>query len=53
MPDIKDIWRLVQVMNELKAWRFIVIMLCLLIMGMAFAIEKALPGIAAIIMACR
>ncbi|MDO8173245.1 hypothetical protein [Acetobacter tropicalis] len=49
MPDLKDIWRLVQAMNEIKAWRFIaLILLCL-----AFAAEKALPGVAAIITACR
>lgn len=22
MPDLKDLWRLVQAMNDLKAWRF-------------------------------
>lgn len=53
MPDLKDVWRLVQAMNDLKAWRFIVIMLFLLALGLAFAIEKALPGLAAIITACR
>lgn len=53
MPDLKDLWRLVQVMNEIKAWRFTVIMLVALITGLAFAIEKALPGVAAIIQACR
>ncbi|MCP1197024.1 hypothetical protein NKW84_14305 [Acetobacter senegalensis] len=53
MPDLKDIWRLVQAMNELKAWRFIVIMLFLLALGLASAIGKALPGLAEVITACR
>ncbi|WP_162472451.1 hypothetical protein [Acetobacter pasteurianus] len=53
MPDLKDLWRLVQVMNEIKAWRFTVIMFVFLITALAFAIEKALPGVAAIIQACR
>ena len=49
MPDLKDLWRLVQVMNDLKAWRFV----ALVLVALAFAIEKALPGVAAIIQACR
>lgn len=49
MPDLKDVWRLVQAMNELKAWRFIVIIL----LGLAFAFEKGLPGLAEVITACR
>lgn len=53
MPDLKDLWWLVQVMNEIKAWRFTVIMFVALIIGLEFAIEKAPPGVAAIIQACR
>lgn len=49
MPDLKDVWRLVQAMNDLKAWRFIVIIL----LGLAFVFERALPGVAEVINACR
>lgn len=40
MPDLKDLWRLVQVMNEIKAWRFTVIMLVALITGLALLSKK-------------
>lgn len=53
MPDLKDIWRLVQVMNEIKAWRFILILMAVFVLGLSFIIQRALPGLAAVITACR
>lgn len=53
MPDLKDIWRLVQVMNELKAWRFILLLMVAFVLGLSFIIQRALPGVAEVITACR
>ncbi|MFT8464648.1 MULTISPECIES: hypothetical protein [Acetobacter] len=49
MSDLKYLWRLVQVMNEIKAWRFVTLVL----VALAFAVAKALPGLAAIVQACQ
>lgn len=51
--NLRDIWLLVQAMNDLKAWRFIFLVVSVLLLGLPFAVAKVLPGLAAVITACH